>query len=119
LFALFCALCRFYSSQATAAWLRDGLLVSGLATTVVGGPDVKNQSQVKGDIETDAKHIFSLLGWRYTNPLVPVNVSKGSDSDAETQPRTQRGSGRSPNRIDRAVWPANFVHIEDEKLSYN
>ncbi|KAH8994626.1 hypothetical protein EDB92DRAFT_1815127 [Lactarius akahatsu] len=102
--------CRDFISQATAAWLRDGLYVSGDAIMVSGGPEVENRPQVEGDIETEARHIFSLLGWHYTRPHAPANVS---DADAETE----RSFSRTPNGIDCAVW--GIVHIEDVKLSYD
>ncbi len=81
---------------------------------VLGGPEVENRP-VEGDIETEARHIFSLLSWRYTRPRIPANVSDVSDPDAETQ----HAFARAPNGIDRAVWPGGFVHVEDVKLSYN
>ena len=65
--------------------------------------------EAAGDIVTDDDDIRSLLGWRWNNPTVPTSVPG----------RTWRGAGRRPNRIDRAVWPPTFVHIEHEKLLYN
>jgi len=82
---------------------------------VLGRPEVENQPQVEGDIKIGARHIFSLLGWCYTCPLTSLNISDVSDPD----PETQYALGRTPSRIDCAVWPAEFDHIEDEKLLYN
>ena len=91
--------------------------MSGDAVKVLGRPraEVENQPQVEGDIEIDARHIFSLLCWHYTHPLVSLNIS--DDSDPETE--TERAMSCSPSRIDRAVWSAQFVHVEDYKLLYN
>jgi len=77
---------------------------------------VMSDPDAAGDIVIDDPHIFSLLGWRYTNPLVPITIPGVPDSpDAPTR----HGAARSPNRIDRAVWSAEFRHVEDEKLKYN
>ncbi|CAA7264994.1 unnamed protein product [Cyclocybe aegerita] len=100
---------RKIGAQATAAWLRKAFFVSGEAVMVLSDPNAE------GDIVIDDNHIFSLLGWRYTNPLIPINVP----SVPGTVALTRRGVARSRNLIDRAVWPANFVHVEDEKLKYN
>jgi hypothetical protein len=43
----------------------------------------------------------------HTSPQVSSATSSSDDSD------TEEGWGRSPNRIDRAVWPAGFVHVKD------
>lgn len=79
---------------------------------------VLDDPNVEGDIEIEDKHVFSLLGWRYTNPLVPTSVP-GSPGISDPNISTRRGVARNRNHIDRAVWPTNFIHIEDEKLSYN
>ena len=63
--------------------------------------------------EAPAKHIFALLGWRHTRPLVPGHPS---DSDDTT---TEQGMGRTPNDIDRAVWSEDYVHYVDSRLKYN
>jgi hypothetical protein len=75
----------------------------------MGGPDMAYKL-VEGGIETDTMHIFKLLGWRYSNPLVPVDASDPSG-------KTIYGAVRKRNLIDRAVWPENFVHVEDGSLS--
>ena len=46
--------------------------------------------------ETPVQHIFLLLGWRYTWPLVPGNLDESDDTT------TQQGMDRTPNNIDRA-----------------
>jgi hypothetical protein len=83
---------RLYSSQAAAAWISDGLMLTGLCS------------------EMPVQHIFVQLGWRYTRPLVP---SHRDDTI------TEDGVCRTPNLIDRAVWPNNYVHFEDNRLMYN
>jgi hypothetical protein len=30
-----------------------------------------------------------------------------------------RAARRNVNWIDRAVWPANYIHVEDERLLFN
>ena len=79
---------------------------------VIGGPDMDDDSQAEGGNPADAMHIFKLLGWHYTSPLVPVD-------EADPSGGTIRGAIRKRNLIDRAVWPENFVHYEDEMLKYN
>ena len=44
--------------------------------------DGGRRPDVEGDIETAARHIYSLLGWCYTTNLVPVQVSNISDPGA-------------------------------------
>jgi hypothetical protein len=46
-----------FSSQAVAAWLQDGLLVDPVC------------------LEERRVHIYNLLGWRYSRPLVPADVA--------------------------------------------
>lgn len=60
--------------------------------------------------ETPVQHIFVLLGWRYTRPLVPGNLSDSDDT------ATQQGTGRTPDNIRRAVWRKGRVHHEDNSL---
>jgi len=104
--------CRDFISQATAKWLKDGLLDSGVAQVALGGPDMTAASQAEGGNPADAMHIFKLLGWRYTTPLVPVD-------DADPSAGTMQGAIRRRNLIDRAIWPFRFVHEEDNMLKYN
>ena len=95
------ALVISYSSQAAAIWLANNFLISGEAVNATG------------DLEVVGEHIYELLGWRYARPLVPASP------DDDSVQGTERTSRRTPNAIDRAVWPANFVHVEDERLNYN
>jgi hypothetical protein len=92
------------SSQATAKWLQAHILESGEAKQVLG------RHIVAGECPPDrTEHIFTLLGWRYTNPAYG-----GDDSEPG-----QRHDVRIPNPIDRAVWPDDFVHLEDGRLEYS
>ncbi|TEB26670.1 hypothetical protein FA13DRAFT_1887921 [Coprinellus micaceus] len=95
--------CRDFISQATAKWLQAHILGSGEAKQVLG------RHIVAGECPPDrTEHIFTLLGWRYTNPTYG-----GDDSEPG-----QRHDVRIPNLIDRAVWPNDFVHLEDGRLEY-
>jgi hypothetical protein len=78
-----------------AAWLADGLILDPVC------------------LEEPQEHIYRLLGWRYTKPDVSMKFSDNNEAEVVDQCR------RTVNRIDRAVWPANFEHIEDTQLKYN
>jgi hypothetical protein len=66
-------------------------------------------------IEAPHNHIYYLLGWRYSLPAVSGNLT---DSEGETMEMVQ-GWARSSNSIDRAVWAANYMHVEHAMLQYN
>ena len=63
------------------------------------------------------RHIYEHLGWRYGRRL-PVSTSDSTSDDPTTTTTTQ-ATGLHPNNIDRAVWPANYVHRGDVRLRYN
>ncbi|KAF8644307.1 hypothetical protein AX16_008554 [Volvariella volvacea WC 439] len=95
--------CRDFVSQAVSIWIRVNFLVSDQATIMFTDPDTEN------DIQFNDYHIYDLLCWRYSRPLVPTHIPD----------ETRRAARRIRNLIDRAIWPANFVHFEHEKLMYN
>jgi len=87
------------SSQAAAAWYADNLLTDMVC------------------VEQHSEHLYDLLGWKYSRPTVSANLSNSETEDLDAQP--VRGWMRTVSRTDRAVWPANYVHVENEKLIYN
>ncbi|CAA7264598.1 unnamed protein product [Cyclocybe aegerita] len=100
---------RFSSSQAIVAWFHDAFLASREVDMILSDPEAA------GDIVLDDKDIFAMLVYRWTNPRVPIS----DPSIPGPVVLARRSAARSLNLIDRAVWPANFVHVEHEKLRYN
>ncbi|KAG9040392.1 hypothetical protein FS837_000713 [Tulasnella sp. UAMH 9824] len=95
--------CRDGISQAAAAWHDTGYLLDYMS------------------LEEPHRHLFDLLGWRYSRPTVDANLTDSSSSDnerGEVQPVPSRGFCTSVNPIDRAVWPPEFVHIPHHLLIY-
>jgi hypothetical protein len=50
--------------------------------------------------------------------MVSGNLTGSDEDETEETPMVQAWA-YSPNRIDRAVWPAGLVHVEHPKLLYN
>ena len=76
-------------------------------------------TMLRGGFQTGTQHVYRLLSWRYTSPLVTDNISDIDNGNDNAAAATVRAARRNVNWIDRAVWPANYVHVEDERLLFN
>ena len=87
------------SNSQTAAWIADGLLVDPVCQ------------------EVPRWHIFQLLCWRYSRLSVPDDIYSSDDEDGQNRPKVM-GFSSSISYIDRAVWPAEYVHVENPMLHF-